>query len=160
MTVDLKDLGTAFRKAEVDLYYSSNPSFFATADYEEYLEDNLQRLQEKINGRSTTWVKDPDFLGTWMLATKAIKYAEQVGANLLHHSSPADKRPRSCRAKGQGRESESGNHDHCITDEIDVLALRQFQSCNRSPSEGFKPVPGGFTAGMPKDRKVLPKGEA
>jgi hypothetical protein len=51
-----------------------------------------------------------------------------------------------------------GNHDYCITGEIDILALRQFQSCHRSPDKGFKPVPDGFAVDMSKDRKVLPKG--
>lgn len=86
MTVDLKDLGTAFRKAKVDLYYSTNSSLFAIADYEENLEDNLQRLQEKINGRPTTWVKDPDFLGAWTLVPKAIKCGKDNDAGLIHAS--------------------------------------------------------------------------
>ncbi|MEN9376591.1 MAG: hypothetical protein RL710_1748 [Pseudomonadota bacterium] len=34
MTI-LHDLGLAYRKAEVDLYYSSNASLDAIADYEE-----------------------------------------------------------------------------------------------------------------------------
>ncbi|MNJ48002.1 hypothetical protein D3C77_431810 [compost metagenome] len=51
-----------------------------------------------------------------------------------------------------------GNHDYCITGEIDVLSLRQFQSSHRSPSSGFKPVPDGFNEDMASDRKVLPKG--
>lgn len=86
MTAELKDLGTAFRKAKVDLYYSTNPSLFAIADYEENLEENLQRLQKKINGRSTTWVKDPDFLGTWTLAPKSIKCSEEKDSGLIHAS--------------------------------------------------------------------------
>lgn len=52
-----------------------------------------------------------------------------------------------------------GNHDYCITGEIDILALRQFQSSHRSPSKGFKPVPDGFNEDMAHDRKELPKGE-
>lgn len=51
-----------------------------------------------------------------------------------------------------------GNHDYCITGEIDVLALRQFQSSHRSPAQGFKPVPDGFAVDMAFDRKALPKG--
>jgi hypothetical protein len=51
-----------------------------------------------------------------------------------------------------------GNHDYCITGEIDILALRQFQSSHRSPREGFKPVPDGFAEDMANGRKVLPKG--
>lgn len=51
-----------------------------------------------------------------------------------------------------------GNHDYCITGEIDVLTLRQFQSSHRSPAFGFKPVPDGFNEDMASDRKVLPNG--
>lgn len=86
MKVELTDLGIAFRKAKVDLYYSTNFSLFAIADYEENPEDNLQRLQANINGRSTIWVKDPDFLGTWTLAPKAIKCAKGKDAGLIHAS--------------------------------------------------------------------------
>lgn len=70
MTVELRDLGTAFRKAKVDLYYSKNPSLFAIADYEGNLEENLERLLKKINGRSTAWVKDSDLLGTWTFVSR------------------------------------------------------------------------------------------
>lgn len=52
-----------------------------------------------------------------------------------------------------------GNHDYCITGEIDVLALRQFQSSHRSPAKDFKPVPDGFNQDMAPARKVLPKGK-
>lgn len=52
-----------------------------------------------------------------------------------------------------------GNHDYCITGEIDVLALRQFQSSHRSPAKDFKPVPDGFNQDMAHSRKALPKGE-
>ena len=74
MTITLTDLGIAFRKAKVDLYYSTTPSLFAIADYEENLEDNLRSLQKRINGKSTAWAKKEDFLGTWTLAPKAIKH--------------------------------------------------------------------------------------
>jgi hypothetical protein len=49
--------------------------------------------------------------------------------------------------------------DYCITGEIDVLAVRQFQSSHRSPTKGFKPVPDGFNQDMSYARKSLPKGE-
>ena len=51
-----------------------------------------------------------------------------------------------------------GNHNYCITGEIDVLALRQFQSSHRSPAKDFKPVPDGFSQDMAQQRKVLLKG--
>ena len=50
-----------------------------------------------------------------------------------------------------------GNHDYCITGEIDVQALRQFQSSHRSADKPFKPIPDGFE--IDYDRKVLPAGE-
>lgn len=50
-------------------------------------------------------------------------------------------------------------HDYCITGEIDVLALRQFQSSHRSPAKDFKPVPDGFNQDMANAHKELSQGE-
>lgn len=47
-----------------------------------------------------------------------------------------------------------GVTDYCVVGEIDVLALRQFQSSHRSPGQPFKPVPDGFSIDF--SRKVLP----
>jgi len=44
---DLKDLGMAYRKAKVDLYYSSHPRLTDIACYEENLHTNLSALLEK-----------------------------------------------------------------------------------------------------------------
>lgn len=44
-----------------------------------------------------------------------------------------------------------------MIDEIDVQALRQFQSSYRSSAKPFKPVPDGFEIDF--GRKVLPAGE-
>ena len=46
----LQNLGLAYRKAKVDLYYSSHASLDAIADYEENLHGNLCALQGQING--------------------------------------------------------------------------------------------------------------
>lgn len=81
MTVSLTDLGLAYRKAKVDLYYSTNPSLFVIADYEDNLAANLARLQKQINGKSEAWVKKPEFFGDWTLAPKAIKPAETQKAD-------------------------------------------------------------------------------
>lgn len=51
-----------------------------------------------------------------------------------------------------------GVTDYCVIGEIDVRALRQFQSSFRSPGKPFKPVPDGFEIDV--GRKVLPAGEA
>lgn len=50
-----------------------------------------------------------------------------------------------------------GITDHCVIGEIDVQALRQFQSSHRSPTKPFKPVPDGFEIDF--GRKVLPAGD-
>lgn len=50
-----------------------------------------------------------------------------------------------------------GITDYCVIGEIDVQALRAFQSSHRSPAKPFKPVPDGFEIDF--GRKVLPGGE-
>lgn len=50
-----------------------------------------------------------------------------------------------------------GISNSCVIGEIDVQALRRFQSSNRSASKPFKPVPDGFEIDF--GRKVLPVGE-
>ncbi len=51
-----------------------------------------------------------------------------------------------------------GVTDYCLANEIDIQALRQFQSNHRSPAKPPKPVPDGFEIDF--GRKVLPAGEA
>lgn len=48
-----------------------------------------------------------------------------------------------------------GITDYCVIGEIDVNALRQFQSSYRSPGKPFKPVPDGFE--IEHSRKMLPE---
>lgn len=50
-----------------------------------------------------------------------------------------------------------GITDYCVIGEIDVQALRQFQSSHRSPAKPLKPVTDGFEIDF--GRKVLPAGE-
>lgn len=49
-----------------------------------------------------------------------------------------------------------GITDYCVIGQIDIHALRQFQSSHRSPGKPFKPVPDGFEIGY--ERRVLPSG--
>ena len=51
-----------------------------------------------------------------------------------------------------------GVTDYCVIGEIDVKALRRFQSSYRSPGATFKPVPDGFE--IAPSRKLLPKSDA
>lgn len=76
MNFTLDDLGLAYRKAKVDLYYSSHASLLAIAEYEEKLTDNLQPLLVKLNGADESWVKIPAFLGDWTLAPKDISWGD------------------------------------------------------------------------------------
>lgn len=69
----LESLGLAYRKAKVDLYYSTHPSLFAIADYEAKLTENLSRLLSLINGKDESWVEQAAFLGNWTLAPKSIE---------------------------------------------------------------------------------------
>ena len=99
--IALKDLGIAYRKAKVDLYYSSHASLDAIADYEESLHANLSALQTRINGEDESWVTSPDFLGTWSLATKSVdmlpwKIIREKNGNGLIFSSPAEEWEHAC----------------------------------------------------------------
>lgn len=55
----LQDLGLAYRKAKVDLYYSSHASLDAIADYEENLHANLSALLVKLEGVDESWITQP-----------------------------------------------------------------------------------------------------
>ncbi|WP_348727770.1 RNA-directed DNA polymerase [Rheinheimera texasensis] len=91
----LTDMGLAYRKAKVDLYYSSHPCLTAIADYEEKLQQNLSELLIKITATDESWVTTPKFLGTWTLTTKSVsadawdKHLEDNGHGLIF-SSPAE----------------------------------------------------------------------
>ena len=88
MSVSLHDLGLAYRKAKVDLYYSTNPSLFDIANYEDDLSQNLTRLKDRIEATSEDWVKDPAFLGTWTLAPKEIRAEKAEKDQSLIFASP------------------------------------------------------------------------
>ncbi|MBG7620010.1 Reverse transcriptase [Herbaspirillum sp. AP02] len=77
MVVTLKQLAVAYRKAKVDLYYSSHASIEAIAAYEDDLSRNLNALLKKINSGDDAWIKKESFLGDWTLATKAISWPER-----------------------------------------------------------------------------------
>ncbi len=71
--VTLPDLGMAYRKAKVDLYYSSHPPFFEILEYEKELRNNLIDLRDKINSRDESWICERSFLGGWTLIPKGIE---------------------------------------------------------------------------------------
>ena len=97
----LHDLGLAYRKAKVDLYYSSHASLDTIADYEANLHDNLSALLAKLQGDDESWVTQPDFIGSWTLATKSVdmscweQYRELHGNGLIY-SSPSEEWAHAC----------------------------------------------------------------
>ena len=91
MNIGINDLGLAYRKAKVDLYYSSHACLMDVYEYECNLLDNLQRLLHKLNDDDEGWVKEEEFVGAWTLAAKAIYTGsegnhESDGAGLIFSS--------------------------------------------------------------------------
>ena len=68
----LDDLVVAYRKAKVDLYYSTEPRYFDIVRYEEALTERLTDLLARVNGQGTAWVKDPAFVGDFTFAPKSV----------------------------------------------------------------------------------------
>lgn len=103
----LQDLGLAYRKAKVDLYYSSHASLDAIADYEENLHANLSALLVKLESDDESWVTQPQFIGGWTLATKSVdmscweQYRELHGNGLIF-SSPVEEWEQACTLLTQG----------------------------------------------------------
>lgn len=72
MTVLLTKLGLAYRKAKVDLYYSTNPSLLDLSNYEDRLATNLTKLKAHLDSTDEAWFQEPEFLGSWCLVPKQI----------------------------------------------------------------------------------------
>ena len=92
MIINLENLGMAYRKAKVDLYYSTHASLLAIAEYESDLANNLLALLIKLNGDDEGWIKEDAFLGGWTYAPKSITTTIEgkSNGNGLIFSSPAD----------------------------------------------------------------------
>lgn len=103
----LQELGLAYRKAKVDLYYSSHASLEAIAGYEESLHANLTALLAKIQGDDESWVTKPEFIGGWTLAAKSVDMScweqhRELHGNGLIFSSPADEWAHACGLLAEG----------------------------------------------------------
>ncbi|WP_417813672.1 reverse transcriptase domain-containing protein [Thalassospira alkalitolerans] len=112
--VGLKDIGLAYRKAKVDLYYSSHPSMKSIVEYEGELHQNLSDLLLRINGLDETWVTQPTFLGAWTLAAKSVEMpleekGQKNNGNGLIFSSPAEKWDNDCSTLNAQKVAEKPN---------------------------------------------------
>lgn len=103
--ITIEDLSLAYRKAKVDLYYTSHPDLGMIADYEQNLYEKLQSLLGRINGVDEGWVTSSDFLGEWTLAAKGLWCEEDDGRKkkfppvsngCLIYSSPKDEWDAAC----------------------------------------------------------------
>lgn len=108
---NLQNLGLAYRKAKVDLYYSSHASLDAIANYEDNLHTNLTALLEKINGEDESWVTQVRFIGTWTLASKSVdmdswKRQRKENESGLIFSSPTDEWEYACKALAEAQPPE------------------------------------------------------
>lgn len=111
----LQDLGIAYRKAKVDLYYSSLASLDAIADYEDDLHAHLSALLTQLEGEDESWVTQPSFLGGWTLAPKSVDmlprkpqgisswehYRKDYGNDLIF-SSPVEEWAHACSLLAEG----------------------------------------------------------
>lgn len=84
------ELILAWRKAKVDLYYSTNPPLLEMAAYEEKLLVNLEQLRQRINGEDRSWISDSDFLGTWTLTPKVITFQDKENSKQLNDGAPKE----------------------------------------------------------------------
>lgn len=84
--ITLQDLGMAYRKAKVDLYYMGNPCLLQLQQYEENLRQNLESLLEKIQGEDGHWFEDSEFLGEWSIIPKSISNLKENGGAVFSSS--------------------------------------------------------------------------
>lgn len=108
----VKSLGLAYRKAKVDLFYSSHASLEAIADYEEDLYVNLSALSKRLLAEEEAWIEEPAFLGSWMLATKSVDMrnlaeCRKENGNGIIFSSPIDEWDQACDTLAKQTEPEA-----------------------------------------------------
>lgn len=135
----LQDLGVAYHKGKVNLYYSSQASLDAIVDYEDALHANLTALLAKLQSAALD-------MRAYIIQCNDRQYGDSRIRARAKHSWERDV----LRVKG-------GGTDYCLIGEIDVEALLESQSSHRFPAKPFKPVPDGFEIDF--GRKLLPAGE-
>ena len=84
--ISLVDLGMAYRKAKVDLYYTGDNSILKVLEYEEKLIENLNSLHKKLLSKDLFWLHKEGALGGWTLAPKCIVLKNNSCEGDLIHS--------------------------------------------------------------------------
>ena len=68
------DLGIAYRKAKVDIFYErSYPYLRDIAEYEKHLSDNLSSLFQRLTCNDLSWMRNKQFVGSWSVIPKSIE---------------------------------------------------------------------------------------
>jgi hypothetical protein len=62
----------AYRKAKVDVFYSSLPSARKLVEYEKNLSKNLQSLLDNLQSDDENWIETQEFLGGWTVVPKLL----------------------------------------------------------------------------------------
>jgi len=98
MAFTFQDIVLAYRKAKVDLFYSSHASLVDIAEYEDNLLSNLLALYDSLMRPDKSWVKEEKFLGGWTLVPKKISFSTDPGKEKDHfiYASPADEWQQAC----------------------------------------------------------------
>ncbi|SDY62614.1 RNA-directed DNA polymerase [Nitrosomonas halophila] len=104
------------------------------------------------------WNSDTDTFNALVESAALDIHAYIIQCNNRQYGDSRIRAPYKDRWKRDLLRVKGGNHDYCITGQIDVQALREFQSSHRSPGDPFKPVPDGFNDAMDHNRRVLPEG--
>ncbi len=105
------------------------------------------------------WNKDTETFNSLVESAALDMHAYVIQCNDRQYGDSRIRAPFKERHERDVLRVKGGVTDYCVIGEINIHALREFQSSYRSSAKGFKPVPDGFAADMAFDRKVLPKGE-
>jgi hypothetical protein len=92
-----RDLGIAYRKAKVDIFYErDHPNAIALCEYEERLHANLTSLFEKLTSGELGWMKRPEFVGKWAVIPKGIDISTGAKGASWQPSDPDERWLRAC----------------------------------------------------------------
>lgn len=84
----LAQLVLAYRKAKVDLYRSSDPRIQEILEYEDNLAENLSNLANLIDSGETSWVANPEFVGTFTFTPESVRDVPAPSKNDIISSDP------------------------------------------------------------------------
>lgn len=88
MKASLQDLGLAYRKVKVDLFYSSGIVAEKLVDYERCLVENLKTLQSALKRGGEGLLDCDDFIGGWEAIPKKLTFRDKPENGYIIHSDP------------------------------------------------------------------------